>query len=161
MQTALWPYNNAMSIAAQFKIEPQWRLAEGESDGQAVLIRLRCNIEAAVAHADLAICVQLTLAFPEGIDTTRLAEEQSSFLEELEEVFIDAVEEQGLGLCTLVYNIGTQVDYTYYVSDVQPFVDFISNYQIEGVDLSMGSEEEADWVSYKEMYQGIIDSRVE
>jgi hypothetical protein len=147
-----------MSIAEQLQIEPCWRIAEGESDGQAVLIRLRCNIENAVAHASLGTCVQLTLLFPEDIDTTRLDEEQSGFLDEMENVFIDEVETDALGLCVLVYNMGRQVDYTYYVGELQPFIDFISNYQLEGVELSLGSDEEADWTSYRDMYQGIIDS---
>lgn len=147
-----------MSISETIGIEPQWRLAEGEVEGQAVLIRLRCNIEAAVAHEGLGTCIQFTVAFPEDVETTQLDEEKAAFLEELESVFIDQIEEQGIALCCLIYNIENQVDYTFYADTLQPFVDFVSDYQVEGVEMSVGSAEEPDWNSYREMYQGIMDN---
>ncbi len=147
----------AMSIADQFSINPSWRQAEGETDGNAVLIRVRNDIEAAVGAEGLPVCMQLTVSFPEDVNCTALDEEQSGFIEEFETIVIDEIEEKGLALCCLVYNIQNQIDYTFYGKDVEAFIAHVSEYDFEGVELSVGSEEEPDWTSYREMYQGIIE----
>ena len=151
------PITADMRIADQFKISPSWRQAEGETDGQPVLIRVRNDIEAAVGAEGLPVCMQLTVSFPEEVNCTALDEEQAGFIEEFETIVIDEIEEKGLALCCLVYNIQNQIDYTFYGKDVEAFIAHVSEYDFDGVELSVASEEEPDWSSYRDMYQGIID----